>query len=651
MTGLDGNQEPYRSRQEPYSLESEPHSGRGQSYGGYAGRILRVELTTGEVSTERLDPGLARLLLGGKGLATWYLLQNVPAHAGAHGPENALILFTGPLTGTLAPTSGRIGLATKSPTTGAYLDSYCGGFFGAVLKWAGYDLVIITGKASKPMVLVIDDAAVRLEPAEGLWGLTTDRAADELARRYPSFESLAIGPAGERLSPIATVNNGSRTAARGGIGAVFGAKQLKAVVVRGTGQVKVARHKEFLHACRVAYRTLRMNPAIQRLKKDGSANILELISASGGLPTMNYQRGDFAGADELMGEAWRENEWQQDTACFGCPITCAKVAEVKVGPYAGTWVDGPDYETVMAFGSNLGISDRAAIIRANYLCDTYGVDTISAGGIIGFVMELFERGLITADELDGIAPRWGDGEAAVGLLEKIASGTGVGRRLERGVRALSAEFPGSEAFAMHVKGLEMPAYLPRAAKGVALGYAVSERGACHLHGAPIGELLGAANPRTTEGKAALMRAKQIDAAIIDSTVHCFFADFGMTLKEVYELVVTATGLPYRSVKDLEVVAERIITLTRLFNLREGFTRRDDTLPARSLAEPVPAGPAAGETVNLEPMLSEYYQLMGWDEGGRPRPERLAELGLAGLGLAELEPSGRKTSTPEGDVRL
>ena len=608
--------------------ESEPKYG----YGGYVGRILRVNLTTGAVSTESLDESLARLLLGGKGLATWYLLKNVPPQVSPLSPENVLVLFTGPLTGTLAPTSGRVGLATKSPATGAYLDSYCGGFFGAALKWAGYDMVVITGSAETPSVLVIEDGEVAVESAEGLWGTTTEKAADELACRYAGFESLAIGPAGERLSPIATVNNGSRTAARGGIGAVFGAKHLKAVVVRGTGSVKVARHKEFLHACRVAYRTLRMNPAIQRLKRDGSANILELINASGGLPTMNYQRGDFDQADRLVGEAWRENEWRQDTACFGCPITCAKVAEVKEGPYAGTRVDGPDYETVMAFGSNLGISDRAAIIRANYLCDVYGIDTISAGGIIGFVMELFERGLIAADDLDGIEPRWGDGESAVALIEKIAAGAGVGRRLERGVRALSAEFPGSEAFAMQVKGLEMPAYLPRAAKGVALGYAVSERGACHLHGAPIGELLGAANPRIIEGKAALMRAKQIDAAIIDSTVHCFFTDFGMTLKEVYQLVVAATGLPYGSVKDLEQVAERIITLTRLFNLREGFGRRDDTLPARSLGEPVPAGPAAGETVSLEPMLSEYYKLMGWDEGGRPRSERSAELGLAELGL-------------------
>ncbi|MGE5672499.1 MAG: aldehyde ferredoxin oxidoreductase family protein, partial [Mycobacterium leprae] len=555
---------------------------------GYAGRVLHIDLTAGTSGVEATPEDAAHLLLGGKGLALWLLHRDQPACVEPLSPENHLIFAVGPLTGTTAATSGRFSVVTRSPLTGAVLDSSCGGHFANQLKHAGYDALSVVGACASPSILVIDGDAVRLEPAGDLWGEQTFEAGRRLKARFgPDSESAHIGPAGERLLPIAGIVSGSRMAARGGPGAVMGSKNLKAVVVRGQRNFGVYDLAGFQEGVKLSARALRMSTGIKRVTQEGSANILEFVQASGALPTRNFQRGQFESAEALTGSKWRETLWQNQVACWGCPISCGKLAVVTEGKYAGTKVDGPEYETVFAFGPNCGVADRCAIAYANLVCDRAGVDTISAGGIVGFVMELYEHGMLTAEDLDGIEPRWGDADAMVALTEKLAYGEGAGRWLATGVRAIAARFPGSAAFAMHAKGMELPAYHPRGAKGVALGYAVSARGGCHLHGATIGELLGGTDPLAQQGKARLVKDKQAEAAVINAAIICYFTDFGQTLKEIYQLVAPCTGWDYGGVQGLEEVGDRIATLHKLLNLREGLTRLDDTLPSRVLHEPEP----------------------------------------------------------------
>ncbi len=592
---------------------------------GYMNNILRVDLSTGKFTTQRLDEKIMPLILGGKGLASLMLYNELAPHTDPLAPEVPLIFAVGPLTGTTAPTAGRLGVFTKSPATGTILDSYAGGFFGQTMKWAGYDAIVMTGQADRPRILVIDNDQVRLEDADGIWGLGTMAATDKLRAKFGSeFRTAVIGPAGERLAPIAGIFCDLRTAGRGGAGAVMGSKNLKGVAVRGTGSVAVHDPAMFQEMVWVANRMLRMSSQIKRMRDHGTANIVELINAAGGLPTRNFQSGQFEGHKELWGETWTEEYWKESAACFGCGIGCTKIAQHKKYGYR---IDGPEYETIFAVGSNCGVTDREAIIEVNYLCDDYGIDTISVGVIISFVMELYQRGMVTAAELDGIEAKFGSGEALVALTQKICTGEGIGQKLQHGVREFSKNYPGSEAFAMHVKGLELPGYLPRGAKGVGLSYAISERGACHLHGSPLSELMGGADPLAVSGKAALFKMNQLDIAVIDSAILCYFTKFGFTLKEVWQMINPCTGFNYRNPRELEKVGERATTLARLFNVREGFSKKDDTLPARCLTEPLPSGPAKGQIVELDEMRSEYYQLMGWDENGIPTAEKLRDLHL------------------------
>jgi len=592
---------------------------------GYADNVLRVNLANQRCTTERLDPDVTKLLLGGKGLGAYYLYKESVPHADPLSPENPFIFVVGPLTGTSAPTSGRFGIVTKSPATHTFLDSYCGGFFGQTMKFAGYDVIIVEGASSSPLTLVIDNDHVHLEDAKELWGTTTADATKRLkAKHGEGFQTVVIGPAGERLSPISGLFNDERTAGRGGAGAVLGSKKLKGIAVRGTGSVQVHSPVEFDEAAWVAYRMLRMSNQIKRLNDDGTANILGLVNAAGALPTRNYQEGQFEHSAEMTGEVWRKEYWTRSIACYGCPITCSKIARAKTRDVA---IDGPDFETIWAMGANCGITDKEAIIYSNYLCDLYGVDTISVGNIVGFVMELVQKKMISAAELDGVKAEWGNGDALVALTEKIAKGEGIGQLLQKGVREISKHYPGSEDFAMQVKGLEMPAYHPNAAKGIGLSYAVSERGACHLRGSPLSEILGGADPLATEGKAELFQANQSDTSVIDALILCYFVKFGITLKEILQMVNACTGFEYKNPRELEQVGERITVLARLFNTREGFSVKDDILPKRALAEPLPSGPAKGHVMELEKLRTEYYHLMGWDENGIPTEKRLVELGL------------------------
>jgi len=592
----------------------------------YRDRVLRVDLTSGVVETTRLPADVMPLILGGKGLGAWLLYHEQPAGVEPLSPENHLIFHNGPLTGTSAPTAGRFGCTTRSPATGTYSDSYCGGYWGQMLKYAGYDALVLSGSTSEPVLLVISDDQVEIRPAGHLWGLKITEATERLWEEFGrDWQSLVIGPPGEAQRNIAGIFNETRALARGGVGAVMGSKLLKAIVTRGTGTVHVYDPEKYQRALQLAFRAVRMSSETTLLGHEGTANILNIINVMGALPTRNFQRGQFEAADAISGTAFRKHNWARDYACFGCPIACGKYTRALDD---GKVIEGPEYETIYALGTNCALGDREVIIYLNGLCDEYGMDTISVGGIVGFAMEMFERGVVNAADLDGIEPRFGDCDAAVALVEKMAKVEGCGEWLAQGVAAIAERYPEAQPFAMHVKGLEMPGYHPSAAKGTALAYAVSERGACHLRGAPLGELFsGSADPLAIEGKPQLFRDHQANKAVWDSACLCFFTAYGMSLKELWQLVLAATGFDYPTVRDLELVGERISTLARLFNVREGFTRAHDTLPARNLSQPMAGGPADGQVVELQPMLDEYYSIMGWDAEGIPTPERLRGLEL------------------------
>lgn len=486
-------------------------------------------------------------------------------------------------------------------------------------------------------MLLIDDDRLDLTSAKNLWGTTTTNAESNLKKQLgEDFRTITIGPAGERQAPIAGIYSDNRTAGRGGAGAVMGSKKLKAIAVRGSGVIRVHDPEKFKESAWIAHRTLRMNEVtVRSLPQHGTANILETINETGALPTKNFQTGRFQGVKEIAGESWRKELWKKDVACFGCPIACSKIAYIRKGPYAGTVTDGPDYETIFSLGSNCRVNNKEAIAYANYLCDIYGIDTISTGNIIAFTMELYEKGILSVDDLDGIEAKWGDADALVRLTKKICKGDGVGKLLEQGVRKVSEKYPESKHFAMHVKGLEIPGYEPRAAQGMGLCYAISERGACHLRAYTAGTELcgysGGTNPLSyDETKVQLAIDRQDEKAVVDSAVLCYFTLFGMRLKEVYQMVVACTDFSYKEVADLKKMGARAITLARIFNVREGFTRKDDTLPPRLLEEAMPEGPAEGQVVHLEPMLNEYYRLRGWDENGIPTAEQLKELELTTL---------------------
>jgi aldehyde:ferredoxin oxidoreductase len=590
----------------------------------YSDRILRVNLSSGSIETTALPAEVMPLILGGKGLGAWLLYTEQAAGVEPLSPENLMIFHTGPLTGTTAPTAGRFGLTTKSPATGTYFDAYCGGYWGNMLKYAGYDALVITGAAKSPVMLVVDGPRVEIRPAQKLWGTTISAATQQIkAELGRDWQSLVIGPPGEARRNLAGIFNESRALARGGVGAVMGSKNLKAIAVLGKAGVHVHDKPQYERALQLAFRAVRMSSQVSMLHKEGTANILEVINVMGALPTRNFQLGQFEKSAEISGYAFRQHNWKYEYACFGCPIGCGKWTTPMED---GTVIEGPEYETIYALGSNCAIGNRETIIRLNWLCDEYGLDTISVGGVIGFVMEMFERGIVHAQDLDGISPSWGNAEAAIALVEKMTTGEGCGEWLAQGVAAIAERYPEARPFAMHVKGLEMPAYHPNAAKGTALAYAISERGACHLRGAPLGELFsGAADPLTIEGKPQLFRDHQAEKAVWDSACLCAFPGYGMSLKELWQLIKAATGFDYPKVSDLERLGERISTLARLFNVREGFSRSADTLPSRNLTQPIMVGSSGGQVVNLEPMLDEYYRIMGWDNQGIPTQERLNEL--------------------------
>ena len=607
---------------------------------GYAGRIAWIDLTQGRFKIQELEEEIARKYLGGKGLGAYLLYNNLSPNIDPYDPANKLIFVTGPLTGTTFPATARSGVVTKSPITGTFLDSYAGGFFGPHMKYAGYDALIITGKAKNPVYITVDGTEISVESAEHLWGLSSSETQDRLRlelkqEKRRKVSVAAIGLAGERLVRFAGIITEKRAYGRGGAGAVMGSKNLKAVVISGDGKVPIAdqqAYKEIEKRCR-------KNIAEHRLTKKGGVfpsigtwMTVDLTQKTGTLPTRNWQENTFDHVEEINAEAFKRYEIRS-RSCFGCPIGCSRDTKTLIGGVEFV-TEGPDYETIYAFGSNCEIKETGVIIAADKLCDEYGVDTISCGGVIGFAMECFEKGLISKKDTGGIDLSFGNGDALIEVIHLIAKREGIGRILSEGVKIASVEIEGSSSFAIHVKGLELPGYDPRGMKGQGLTYALSDRGGCHVRSNTIRtELLGlpkAFDQYGYEGKSAMVRDLQLAYATFDCLIGCLFGAFAITLQDYAKAVAAVTGWPMTQ-EGLRSVAERVWNLTRLFNVREGFTRKDDTLPERIFTKASTRGPSNGQVMDrmsFESMLDEYYQIVGWDRlTGRPTDEKLHELGL------------------------
>ncbi len=600
---------------------------------GYTGIILRVNLSNGGVSREPLEQRMAEDFVGGRGLASRLLYAEMDPASDPLGPENPLIFGTGPLTGSGAPATARYVVVCKAPLTGTIACSNSGGFFGPELKFAGYDVLIIEGESAEPVYLWIEDETVEIRPAGDLWGkFPVDTEAAVCKLTHPAAKVACIGPGGEKLSLLAgVVNDNYRLAARSGVGALMGQKKLKAVVVRGTGTVKLADPEEFWKATMDMHGKITGDPiTFGSFRAYGTSSLVNLINEMGAYPTRNFQSDTFEGAAETSGEAIVENILQRNRACFACPIACTRVTEVKDGPFKGRG-EGPEYESTWCFGALCGVSDLAAVAKANYLCGDYGIDSISTGATVACAMELFEIGALPEKEI-GFPLKFGDAAAMVRAVEMTGKRESFGDILADGSYRLAMRYGHPECF-MGAKKLEMSAYSPRVFQGMALQYATSNRGACHVRGNTVAaELYGIPRympPDVLEQKEEMVRRPfQNSTAFVDSTGICLFTKFAITHREICALLAPATGIDFNFDRSI-VQGDRIWNLERLFNLRAGFTSDDDRLPER-VSEPSPDGPRAGSRAVLQEHLQTYYQLRGWDDSGRPTRMKLKELGLEGL---------------------
>lgn len=599
---------------------------------GWMGSIFRINLTTGTVSREPLDPSVARLYLGGRGLGTYILSREVNPSVHPLDASNKVIFSSGPLSGTGAPAASHWNVVTKGALTHAIASSSSGGVFGAMLKYAGCDAVLVEGKADAPVFLWIHDGETEIRNASKLWGKTVPETTDRIRELTDEDASVAcIGPAGERMSPAANVmNDYTRAAGRSGVGAVLGSKNLKAVAVRGTGAVRVPDPGLFRDAMVRARNKLKAHPIGGKgLRMYGTDSLLNVLNECGGLPTRNFREAHFATGDKVGGESLTKNLLIRPRACFSCPISCGRATRVVHPAFKGRG-EGPEYETVWALGPACGVDNLDAVAKANYLCNEYGLDTITMGSTIACAMDLFEDGILTLEDTGGVPLHFGDAKTMVEMVRLTASGEGFGRRLEQGSYRL-AESCGHPEYSMTVKKQEIPAYDPRALQGMGLTYATSNRGACHVRGYLVDvEILGIPvklDSLATEGKAPWAVYFQNLTAAIDSSGMCLFSTFGLEDKDIAELLSAATGIAHTP-EDLLTIGERIWNLERLWNIRAGMTRDDDTLPARLRTRPIPEGAAKGHVNRLEAMLPEYYALRGWDAAGVPSKEKLESLGIA-----------------------
>ncbi|HPE61492.1 MAG TPA: aldehyde ferredoxin oxidoreductase family protein [Thiolinea sp.] len=601
--------------------------------------LLRINLSAGTTSTEALNMNWAGDYLGQRGLGSKYLYEEMDPAADPLGPENRLIFATGPLTGTMASTGGRYSVITKGPLTHAIACSNSGGRFGAELKNAGYDLLIIEGRAPKPVYLYIENDRVEIRDATALWGRSVWETEDLLLQQHqdPQLRIASIGQAGENLCHYAcVVNDRHRAAGRSGVGAVMGSKQLKAIAVRGTGGTRTDNPDaaSFMRTVQSINARLTGKAGYSR---DGTLAMMDVTNSFGSLPTRNNRGVQFEGANRLNAEAMQtpnahgHTNLVRNAACFGCTIGCGRIC--KIDPQHFSVRDKPqyhgasgglEYESAYALGAAVGVDDIDAATYAGFLCNEYGMDPISLGGTIAAAMELFETGALTEADTGGLTLRFGSAEALCTLAELTGRGQGFGREIALGSRRLCEKY-GHPELSMSVKGQEFAAYDGRSMQGMGLAYATSNRGACHLRADPYGHDFQTTD---TAGKAEVVKNSQDVVAFMDSTGLCLFpSGAGWKLEDYCELVDTACEGDWDAARAREV-GERIWNLERLFNLQAGLTRADDTLPRRILEEPAPSGVGKGLVARLDVMLPEYYQLRGWNEQGQPEPALLERLGLS-----------------------
>lgn len=587
---------------------------------GWMGKTIKIDLGRNRQEAFPVSPETRRRFLGGRGLGVKLYTDLCPDPLDPFAAENPLIFMTGPLTGTLM-TSGRYQVISRSPLTGTICDSSSGGSFGAVLKGAGLDGLIITGRAERPVYLYVHDGIVEVRDASALWGLNTQQTQKAVQEQTAAKAAVAcIGPAGENRVPFAAIlNDRDRAAGRGGMGAVMGSKNLKAIAATGNQPVSLAAPEAYQVMSARLDRVVDKNPVTGKsLQVLGTSVLVNIVNAHGMFPTRNFRSGVFNDAEGISGEKIAESLLLRQSACYKCPIGCGRTTRTK-----NRQGEGPEYETVWAFGAQLGVSDLQAIAEANYACNELGLDTVTMGSTIGCAMELHEVGALSEKML------WGDASRLVGWVQDTAYRRGFGVELGLGSRRLAAKC-GRPELAMQVKGMEIPAYDPRGAQGMALSYATSNRGGCHMRGYMImPEILGHPvflDRFATAGKPEIVALFQDIAAVVDSAILCRFLQFAMGISSFSEMLRTVTGLDY-SDEELLAAGRRIYTLERLFNNRAGFTRADDTLPPRFFQEEFQTGSSRHRVVRLEEMLDRYYAVRGWDEQGIPTAATRAELGL------------------------
>lgn len=608
---------------------------------GYTGKILDIDLSSKKAEVIPLDAEKARKFIGGKGLGGVLLFERMKPRVDPLSPESELLFVTGPITGTYCP-STRTVVIGKSPLSGTYCDSYVGGHFGPELRYAGYDVLSLRGKCDEPSYVFIQDDKIEVKPASRLWGMDTVQTDAAIKQEVGRDVHVAsIGPAGERLVKYSLISvDVHRQAARGGLGALLGSKNLKAVAVKGTGSIPLAQPNRFMKIAKQIKAEILDpgNAGMITLRRIGTGRSILFSSSQDLYPTRNFQTGTFPEVEKISGEAMRKTFWVKDKACFGCPINCSKLGFVGSGRYKGTVVEEVEYETSTLLGANLDIDHLEVIAAANELCDRLGIDTLSAGNILGFVMECFDRGIVNEKNLDGIRLEFGNGEAVLEMLRKMAFREGIGDLLAQGVREVAREFgQNSETFAMEVKGLEFPGWEVRSSPGMGLAYATAERKADHERAFPIAyEVRGAKTPdgRTldrygVEGKAYVTKFDQDMNAFYFSAALCDMVIGAVGQGRCVDLLNAATGWKMEP-EEVPVIGERIWNMVRLFNVREGYRRKEDSLPERVFRDPLKSGVAEGKSINrqdFEKMLDDYYEIRGWDKNGVPTHERCRDLGL------------------------
>jgi len=612
------------------------------SVGGYAGKILHVDLARQNQRVELLSEGEVRAYLGGSGLAAKRLWEMTSAETDPLGTGNVLIFMTGPLTGTKVPLSGRHEVVAKSPLTGIYGECDVGGRWGTELKRSGFDGVVITGKSAKHTYLWVNESGIEFRDAEHLWGLDTYEASEVLRKETdPKAIEACIGPAGERLALIAAImhdGRDGRAAGRCGLGAVMGSKNLKAVVTKGDKEIPVIDEK------RLSEMTKKLAPEIlkntKRLAAFGTSQVMTTLEELGDVPIRNWRRGRWQeGAEKLSGDTMAKTILKARYYCSACIVGCGRIVAIDHGEYKGVEGAGPEYESMALLGANALVDDLEAVAKAHELCNRYGLDVISTGAVIGFALEAAERGILTRDRNEDIAFDWGSGKQIVEMVEKVGRREGIGYLLGEGVMRASAKLGGgSGAFALHVKGLEPPGHDPRAYNSLAAGYATGNRGACHLQGMSYAFERSVTMPEIgineiqdrfgVVEKGELVAKTQDLMSLLDSIKLCKFILYGgAKVTHMLEWFNAVTGLGIDQTEFL-MAGERIYNLKRMYNVRCGITKKDDTVPDRMLQEKRMEGGAAENLPPFSEMLDEYYAYRGWDQNGVPTKAKLHKLGLA-----------------------